>query len=167
MMNELIWIDYIILGIVAVSAIIGLFRGFVREAISLAGWIAATWLSFTFFEPAAVYLEPHVSVPSARLALAFIALFAGTIFVTGVAASIGALVVDKTEMRGTDQLLGMLFGAARGAVIIALLVTAAGLTPIPQDPWWRQALLIGHFEQLATTIRDALPPEVAAHLNFS
>ena len=91
-------------------------------------------VEFHFFEPASVYLEPHVSVPSARLALAFIALFAGTIFVTGVAASLGALVVDKTEMRGTDQLFGMLFGGARRGDH-SFTGYRAGLTPIPQDPW--------------------------------
>lgn len=166
-MNELIWIDFIILGIVSISALVSFFRGFVREAIALTGWIIASWLSFTYFEDGAVYLATHVSVPSARLALSFIALFVGTLLLTGVIASLADLLVDKTDLKGTDRVLGMVFGAGRGGLIVVLLVMAAGLTPLPQDPWWRQSTLIVHFERLAVTIREALPPEVATHLNFT
>lgn len=165
-MSEPIWIDWIIIGVIGISALISLIRGFVREAISLAGWIAAAWLSLTFFESAAVHLAAYVSVPSARLAVAFAGLFIATMLLTGLTASLAGMVVDKTGLTGTDRVLGMLFGAGRGVVIMALLVLAAGFTPLPQDPWWNESQLIAHFERLAVTIRDALPPEVSTQLQF-
>ena len=165
-MSVLTWVDFLVLGVITASALVSVFRGFVREAVSLAGWIAATWLAFSLFEPAAEYLTPYVSVPSARLALAFVALFMGTLLVTGVAGALAGLLVDRTGLTGTDRVLGMVFGAARGGVIVALLVVAAGLTPLPQDPWWRQSLLLPHFERVATQMRAALPPEVAEYLRF-
>ena len=146
---------------------ISLTRGFVREAVSLSGWIAAVWLSFTFFEPVAAYLEPHVSVRSARLGLGFVVIFAGVLLVTGVATYVAGAVVKGTGMTGTDRVLGMVFGAARGIVIVAVLVLVAGLTPLPQDAWWQNSHLLPHFERLAEQIRGALPPDVAAQLDFT
>ena len=81
--------------------------------------------------------------------------------------AIAGMIVDKTGMTGTDRVLGMVFGAARGVVITALLVLAAGMTPLPQDPWWRQSALVPQFERLAVTIRETLPPEIATQLDFS
>lgn len=166
-MSGLIWIDWVILGLIAISAIVSLFRGFVREAVSLAGWIAATWISLTFVDDASAHLVQHVSEPSARLVVAFLALFIGVLLLTGIAGALAGMIVDKTGMSGTDRVLGMVFGAARGAVIVALLVLAAGMTPMPQDSWWRESTLVSHFERLATTIRETLPPEIATKLDFS
>ena len=159
-------VDYVILGVVVISALVSLTRGFVREAISLGGWIVAVWLSFTFFEGMADYFHPHVSVPSVRLALSFIALFIGTLLLTGIASYAAGAIVTGSGMTGTDRVLGMVFGAARGVVIVALLIMSAGLTPIPSDPWWRASVLIPHFQRLAEEVRGALPEEVANYLQF-
>ena len=66
--------------------------------------------------------------------------------------------IDKTGLTGTDRLLGILFGAARGAVLVAVLVYLAALTPMPEDPWWKESQLIGHFQTLADRLLDADPP---------
>ena len=95
------------------SALVSLLRGFVREAISLSGWIAATWLSLTFFEDGAGYLSGYISVPSARLAVAFIALFMGTLLLTGVVATLAGLLIDKTGLTGTDRVLAAYRHAVR------------------------------------------------------
>jgi len=165
--SMLIWADWVILGIVLISALVSLLRGFAREAISLGGWIAATWISLTFLEPGAELLVGHVSQPSARLALSFLALFLGVLLLTGIAATVVGMIVDKTGLTGTDRVLGMVFGAARGLVIVGLLVLGAGMTPLPQDPWWRESVVIPHVERLAITVGDALPPDIASRLKFS
>ena len=165
-MSAFIWVDYVLLVLLLVSTLISLFRGFMREAISLAGWIAAAWLSLNFSMLAADYLQPHVSVPSLRLALAFLAIFMGTLLLTGVIGAVAGMLVDRTGLTGTDRVLGMVFGAARGAVIAVLLVAAAGLTPLPRDPWWQASVLLPYVERFAVQIRSALPPEVAEYLRF-
>lgn len=165
-MSALIWVDHVLLGLLAVSTLVSLFRGFMREAISLAGWIAAAWLSLNFSTIAADYLVPHVSVPSLRLWLAFLGIFMGTLLLTGVIGAVAGMLVEKTGLTGTDRVLGMIFGAARGVVIGVLLVAAAGLTPLPRDPWWQASVLLPHFERFAVQIRSALPPEVAEYLRF-
>ncbi|MDX1433934.1 MAG: CvpA family protein [Gammaproteobacteria bacterium] len=162
----MIWVDYAILLILLVSAIISVFRGFLREAVSLAGWILAFWLALTFSADVGKLLEHWISLPSVRQGVAFFAILAGTLVVTAVVMYLVHLVVEKTEITGTDRALGMVFGLARGAVIVAMLVMLAGLTAIPKDPWWRESMLLPHFQRLAVELTSLLPPEIAANFKY-
>ena len=75
--------------------------------------------------------------------------------------------VDKTGLTGTDKMLGVVFGIARGAVIVAILVLLAGLTPVPQDPWWQDSMFLGYFEELAMWMRDFLPSGIANNITYA
>jgi len=72
----------------------------------------------------------------------------------------------SSGLSGTDRVLGIVFGIARGALVVGVLVLVAGLTPLPQDPWWEQSVLLGRFEAMALWLRSYLPPEVAAYFTF-
>ena len=162
----MIWIDYAILGIVGISGVISLMRGFIREALSLAGWIAAFWVALAFSGVVAGWLEGYVSVPSVRVGIAFAGIFFGVLLLGGIVLRLGGLVVEKTGMSGTDRTLGMVFGVLRGIVITALLVLLAGLTSLPRDPWWGQSVLLPHLVELASEIRAFLPPDVQEQIRF-
>jgi len=162
----MIWVDYIILATIAISALVSLMRGFVREAISLAGWILAFWLALSFMDEVAALIAGQISVPSLRLGLAFFVLFIVTLLLTAVVNYFAGLLVSKTGLSGTDRVLGMVFGAARGALIVGLLVLLAGLTALPRDRWWQQSVLIVHFQALALEVRSFLPAEIAGYFNF-
>lgn len=163
----MIWVDYVILAIIGISAGIGLVRGLVREALSLAGWVAAIWAGYAFSDQVAAMLVDEISTPSLREAVAFFAVFAAVLLVTAIVLQLVDLVVEKTGLSGTDRMLGMVFGVGRGAVVVAILVLLAGLTALPRDPWWRQSTLLPHFETLAGEIRSLLPPEFASHFDFA
>ncbi|MDX1594674.1 MAG: CvpA family protein [Gammaproteobacteria bacterium] len=160
------WADVVILVLVGLSMLISLWRGFTREALSLVAWIAAFWVGFTFAWYPAALLEPHVGVPSARLALGFLGLFIVTLLLGGIVNYLIGKAVDKTGMTGTDRMLGLIFGLARGIVLVAILVLLAGLTPLPRDPWWQEAMLVGHFQLLAERLRDLLPADIAAYFVY-
>ena len=162
----MIWVDYAILVILFVSALISVFRGFLREAISLAGWVLAFWLALTFSADVGALLENYINLPSVREGAAFFIIFAATLVVTGVVMYVVRVVVEKTEISGTDRALGIVFGLARGAVIVAVLVMLAGLTAVPKDPWWRESVLLPHFQTLAVELTTLLPPDVAAHFSY-
>jgi membrane protein required for colicin V production len=162
----MIWADIVILVLIGLSMAISLWRGFTREALSLVAWIAAFWVGFSFAWYPAELLEAHVAVPSARLALGFLGLFIATLLIGGVINYLIGKAVDKTGLTGTDRMLGLLFGLARGIVLVGILVLLAGLTPLPQDPWWGESLFIGHFQQLAELLRDLLPPDIAAYFVY-
>ena len=160
------WIDYVILALIALSAIIGLFRGFVREALSLVTWGLAIWVALSFSPLAASYLEPYVETPSLRQIAAFAGLFIATLIAGAIINSLISLLVRKSGISGTDRFLGMIFGVARGGLVVALLVLLAGLTPLPEDPWWKQSITMPYFEQLAATLRGFLPEDIAKDFMF-
>jgi membrane protein required for colicin V production len=160
------WVDYAILAIIGISALISIFRGLVREVLSLLAWGCAFWVAWSFMQEAAGWFGGVVSVPAARLVLAFATLFVGTLLVGGLVNLLIGKLIAGTGLSGTDRMLGMLFGVGRGVVIVAALVLAAGLTPVPQDPSWRTSLLLPRFEAAALVMRRYLPAEVAGHFRF-
>lgn len=163
----MIWIDFAILGIVALSAVVSVIRGFVREALSLAAWIASFWVALTFTEELAVMFTDYISVPSLRLVTAFAILFLVTLLITSLVAYMASQLVRKTGLTGTDRMLGVIFGLIRGAVIIAILVLLAGLTPMPHDPWWKESIFIVHFQEMALWLRGFLPPDIAQNFQYT
>ena len=160
------WADYLIVIVIALSMLIGLWRGLLREVISLVTWIAAFAIAFLFAEDGAAHLTPYLDVPSLRMAAAFGGLFLITLLLGGLIGLVATHLVDYTGLTGTDRVLGLVFGLGRGAVVIAILVLAAGLTPLPKDPWWQQSRLLPHFQETALRLRGWLPPELAQNFRF-
>ncbi|MBK1701320.1 CvpA family protein [Thiococcus pfennigii] len=160
----MIWVDYLILGIIALSALIGLARGLIREVLSLGVWVAALFLAWLFFRDLAGQLTPWVATPSVRLAVAFLMLVFGVLLAGALLGFLLTTLVEKTGLTGYDRLLGVVFGAARGGVLVALLVFVATLTPLPEDPWWQASQLIPPFHQLAERLLGLVPPEIGARL---
>ena len=162
----MIWIDYAILGIVGISTVISLRRGFVKEALSLAGWITAFWIAIAFSGRGAALLEGYVTKPSWRVVIAFVVLLILVLLACGIVLRMAGLLVEKTGMSGTDRSLGIVFGVLRGIVIVGLLVLLAGLTALPGAPWWSDSVLLPHLVELANEIGAFLPPEVQEQIRF-
>ncbi|MCP4044049.1 MAG: CvpA family protein [Gammaproteobacteria bacterium] len=162
----MIWVDYAILVIIVLSALISVLRGFVRESLSLAGWVLAFWVALTFTRDLALHLEAYISVPSVRLVVAFLVLFFSALLLTMLVNFLAGQLVDKTGLTGTDRMLGVVFGTARGCVIVAILVLLAGFTSVPRDPWWQESTFIHQFQELAVWIRGFLPPDIAAKIGY-
>ncbi len=164
---SLIWPDYIIIVIIAVSTVISLLRGFVRESLALAGWILAIWISLIFMHQMTLFINPYLNLPPSILSLvSFALLFILTLIVSALVTNLFSELVDKTGLSGTDRSIGMLFGIARGGIIVGIIVLLAGFTMVPQDPWWKESVLIPHFQQLAVYMKDFLPPHIAAKLHY-
>ena len=167
LLETLIWIDYIIIGIIVLSSLISLVRGFMREALSLAAWILAFWISWTFFRELAIYFEQWISVPSMRLGVAFLLLLVVTLILGGLVNYLVGQLVEKTGLTGTDRMIGVFFGIARGSLLVGITVLLAGLTAIPSDPWWHESVLIGYFQDLALWLRAYLPPDIASKFKYA
>ena len=162
----MIWADFFLLTIIAISAVLSLWRGFVREALSLVSWIAALWVAILFFEELGDWLARWIETPSIREVAAFAILFVSTVLLGGLVNYLAGQLVSKTGLTATDRALGIVFGIARGVVIVAVLVLLAGLTTVPQDPWWSESLLLGHFQDMAIWLRSFLPADVAQHIHY-
>lgn len=160
------WADYTILAVIGISVVISLLRGFTKEALSLAGWVTAAWVALTFADNLQALLEPHISVPSLRLIIAFAILFIATLFLAGLVNYLAVQVIKKTGLSGTDRMIGIFFGVARGCLVVAVLVLIGGMTPIPQDPWWREAQLLHYFQDMAIWLRQFLPDDIAKNIRY-
>ena len=164
---DLAWADLAVLAIIGLSSVLSLFRGFVREAIALTGWIAGLWLAFQFGEVAAGWFDPWVESPDVRSVLGFVTVLAAALVVAGVTARLAGGFVHVTGMGGTDRVLGMIFGAGRGAVIVAALVLLAGFTGVKRAPWWGESTLLPRFEAVAAEVGRLLPDGIARSLTRS
>lgn len=160
------WIDVVILALIALSAILSLFRGFVKEALALASWLVALWVAMTFYEDLAAWLAQWITLPSGQKVVAFAALFICVLLLGALINYLASRLVSRTGLTGTDKLLGIVFGVARGGVIVAILVLLAGLTPIPQDPWWQDSQFLGYFEEFALWMRDYIPRDIADNISY-
>lgn len=165
-MSNLVWVDYCIVGIIGLSALIGLSRGLIREVFSLCAWVAAAWIGLRFSRDLSAYLDPLISVPSARMAASFGILFFASLILASLIAFLLHKLVQCTGLTGTDRLAGMVFGIGRGVVATAVLVLLAGVTPLPADPWWKESALIPPFQSLALWLRDQLPSDVGNYIKF-
>ncbi|MEM7196143.1 MAG: CvpA family protein [Pseudomonadota bacterium] len=157
------YVDIAILVIVLVSVLIGLFRGFIRETLSLISWGVALWVAYVFANTGAVYLEPYIPQPPLRIAAAF----AGIFLVVLIAASIVSYIIYRliavAGISGIDRTLGTLFGLVRGIVIVAALILAAIFTDFATQPWWKQSLLVEHFNPIVEFLRSLMPPEIGKY----
>jgi len=161
-----VWIDYCIVGLVALSALIGLIRGLVREVFSLVLWFAAGWFGLHYNHDFSKYLGNAITDESARFAVSFLAIFIGILLLGGMIVYLLVKLVDSTGLGGTDRLAGLLFGVAKGVLIVSILVLLAGVTPVAKEPWWSQSKLIPSFESVAKWLRTQVPSGLAGQVKF-
>lgn len=150
--------DGIILAIIAVSMLLGVFRGLVREAFSLAGWCAALVVARVFHAPFEAMLAEYIATPSVRMVASYGGLFAATLLLSTVLGYMVMSLMEKAGVRSVDRLLGAVFGLVRGLILVlVLLVTLAPFTA--RDPWWRDARLpkeFMHYESAGRELKDSV-----------
>lgn len=158
--------DYAIVAVIAVSVLLGLWRGLIAEVVALVIWGVALWAAWQFGETVSTILPASLQEPSARLFAAWALIFVLVLVAGAVLSWLLRLLVRSTGLSGTDRMLGMLFGAARGLVIVTLAVLLLGMTPFPRDPWWQRSTLIPTFQYAAEALQAHLPPEVARYVRY-
>ncbi len=160
------WLDLAIIMIIFLSALISTFRGFIKESVSLVTWIVAGIISFRYFAALSNSLEPYLSAPSLRGILSFSILFILTLIAGAICNFALTQLVTKTGLSGTDKSLGVIFGAARGFLIVTFMVLLLGLTPTPGTELWDDSVTIEFFEDMAEWVREIIPDDVADDFEF-
>ena len=152
-------VDGVILIIVLISVLFGIFRGFVKESISVIAWILAIWIAIQFCETASAYVPGGIESPAIRLGLAFGGLFVLTLIVGAIINQIVGLLVSKSGLSGTDRILGFMFGAIRGLVFVtALVLLVTSFSPGTKDKqWWQSSVALPYFDSLADQLFSYLP----------
>lgn len=139
------WFDWLIIGIISVSTLISLKRGFLKEALSLVIWVVAFIIARTFSFTLSSLLVEYIDAYSIRMAASFAILFIMTLIVGALINYLVATLVKATGLTGTDRVLGMVFGMARGILLIIVAVALARHTPISGDTWWQGSYLVPQF----------------------
>jgi membrane protein required for colicin V production len=151
--------DYVVIGAVLISAVVGAMRGFMREAVALVTWIIALFFAWHFSD----LIEPHlggllagstVKPWAARIIIVVIILLIG--------AAVGSLLgrfVRLSMFSAMDRFLGLVFGLLRGAVLLGVFVILAQLLRLDGEHWWLQSRLIPYGESVANALRTMVGAE--------
>lgn len=157
----MIWIDWAIILVLVVSALLGLLRGMVREAISLTTWVAALLLSRTFGPKIAEMLTPYISNELVRTGLGYALTVIIVIVLGSIAGRIGKTIVSASGLGHFDRALGVIFGALRGLAILIIIVAIAGLTPLAKESVWRDSKLVPMLEDLRDQVAGLIDQQIS------
>lgn len=158
--------DYLVLFVLACSIVISTLRGLMKEILSLIGWIVSFVVANAYSEDLAVLLPGIVTGNITRLILAFLVLFIGVrVLMILLNMAVDAL-IKAAGLTVADRGLGGLFGLGRGLVIVIAVVLLCGMTAIPQQAFWKNALLSPLAETAARTLKPFLPGDVARYVQF-
>lgn len=154
---QLLWVDLSIIGLIALSVLTGLFRGFVKELIALCVWILAIWLAYHYYYSLDPFLKTYIKDKHMRTAAAFVIILVATLIVGGLFNSLLNFIIKRTGLSGTDRALGMGFGLVRGIFIVALLMVAARMTSLPYQQYAKQSKLYVQFDPVVAWLYAKLP----------
>lgn len=158
------WIDLTILAVLGLSVLVGLFRGFVSEVLALVIWIAAFWFAWLFGPVVSAHLT-MITMPMLRAAAGYAACFVLVLVLGAFLRFFVQRLLVSTGLSGTDRLFGMVFGFARGALIVCVLVFLCQFTSFTREPLWQQSVLLPPFQSATIWLGQQVPPSVRQHFN--
>jgi len=158
--------DYIVLLILICSIVISTLRGLIKEILSLVSWIVAFVVANAYSGTLAAWLPSFSPGQIVRLIVAFLVLFIGVRLIMALVMMAVDAVVKASGLSLADRGLGGLFGLARGCVFVLATVLVCGMTSMPQQPFWKNALLSPLAETAAHTVMPFLPASISDHVQF-
>ena len=158
--------DFVFLGILALSVLLGAWRGLVSELFALASWLCALFVAWH----GASWLAPHlgsiVSAPWLQWALGFVVIVVVTLLVLALLRLLLKEMLKSAGLGATDRLAGSVFGVLRGLLIAVIAVGLCGLSSLPREAWWRESTFAPPLETIVIAVKPRLPKDLAARIKF-
>lgn len=158
------WLDWALLAVLLLSALLGLWRGLVYEVLSVAAWVVAFVLAQAYAAPAGAWLPVDSLSAPLQLAAGFAVVFLSAAFAGGLLAWLVKKLVESVGLRPVDRILGGAFGLARGLVILLGVTVVVSMTPLQTQAWWRDSPTAGLLASTLHTLKPLLPEAVARYL---
>ena len=156
--------DWILLALLAASMLLGALRGLVYEVLSVMGWIAAFLLAQWFAPTVSEKLPMQGSGETLRFAAAFVLVFIASVFAAGLISSLMKKLISAVGLRPVDRILGAIFGAFRGLILLLALSVVVHMTALRESDWWLESKGGPMLMTLLKGLRPMLPEKFGAFL---
>lgn len=156
----MIWtgVDYVIVGVISLSTLTGLLRGFFKELISLMTWILAVFLAIKYTSPVAACFKSVIADSTLRSAVGFIGILVGTLFLGMLINVALGVLLKHSGLKVSDRIIGMGFGVVRGVVIISLCILIIGMSGFNLKPYQDKSLLFNYFNPIVVWMTKYVQP---------
>lgn len=151
------WVDLVIMGIIGLSVITGLLRGFVKELVALCIWVLAIGFAYNYAHSFDPWLKPYITDQSVRTAVGFIIILLASLIAGAIINMFLGMILKRSGLSGTDRLLGMGFGFLRGVFIVALLLMGIQMTSLPHQQYLKDSRLSSQFTPLVSWLKTMMP----------
>lgn len=158
--------DIAVLAAVGASVLLGLWRGVVGELLALAAWVAAFVAARQFGQDAGSLFATWVADGALRTLAGMVAVFVGVLLAFALVRFVISLLLRAVGLGLLDRFLGGVFGIARGVLFAFAAVLMGGMTAMPKEPWWREAVLAPPLETAVIAAKPWLPVEVAKRIRY-
>ena len=159
-------VDIIVIAILGISIAFGAWRGLVREVLALVAWVAAFLIANLLAPDAAKLLPRAMANEELRLLVSFVVVFIAALVGLSVLAILASKLVRIIGLGPSDRVVGGIFGLVRGLLVVMILVLLAGLTTVPRQPMWRNAILSAPLEAFAGYIKAWLPSDLSKRIRY-
>lgn len=158
------WLDWALLAVLLLSALLGLWRGLVYEVLSVAGWVVAFVLAQAYAAEVGAWLPMEGTSPPVRLAAGFVVVFLVAAFAGGLVAWLVKKLVESVGLRPVDRILGGAFGLARGLVILLGVTVVVSMTSLQTQDWWRESVVADTLTDTLHALKPLLPEALSRYL---
>jgi membrane protein required for colicin V production len=159
--------DYTVFIIIGISIIVSMMRGAVREVLAIAGWLVAIYVAKTYATQLIPLLPADIPSEALKILAAYVIVFFGVLLVASLLIIALSSLIKKIGLNWLNRGLGAVFGFARGLLIVCVLVFLAGLTSLPKDARWTNAMFSSPLEALVKNILPYVPQVVAKHVKYN
>lgn len=157
-------LDWVFIAVLGVSLLLGVWRGLVREVLSLVNWVLAFYLAQWFAQDAAKYLPMSGVSDVLRYAIGFALVFVVSAFAGGLVVWGLSKLVSSAGLGLVDRSLGAVFGLLRGMIFLLALAVVVAMTPAKSETWWTQSVMATATLHTLTLIKPVLPEKFAKYL---